>query len=65
MTPQLFQEFVSVDGTEQAELIHQLKLIKVHNHELAKSEWYDWKTKWVEQLYQKLACTCFQNLEGV
>ena len=39
MTPQLFQEFVSTDETEQAELIHQLKLIKVHNHELAKSEW--------------------------
>ena len=38
MTLQLFQEFVSMDETEQAEPIHQLKLIKVHNHELVKSE---------------------------
>lgn len=64
MTPQLFQEFVSTDESGQAELIHQLKLIKVHNHEQAKSEWYDWKMKWVEQLYQK-ASVGFQDLEGV
>jgi len=64
MTPQLFQEFVSTDESGQAELIHQLKLIKVHNHEQAKSEWYDWKMKWVEQLYQK-ASAGFQDLEGV
>lgn len=62
MTPQLFQEFISADETGQAELIHQLKLIKVHNHEQAKSEWYDWKLQWVEQLDQK-ASKGFEHLE--
>ncbi|KAI5992545.1 Spc7 kinetochore protein-domain-containing protein [Pisolithus marmoratus] len=62
MTPQLFQEFVLADETGQAELIHQLKLIKVHNHEQAKSEWYDWKLQWVEQLYHK-ASKGFDDLE--
>ena len=63
-TPPLFQEFVTTDESGQAELLHQLKLIKVHNHALAKSEWYDWKVQWVEQLYQK-ANEGFKNLEGV
>ncbi|KIJ68713.1 hypothetical protein HYDPIDRAFT_24966 [Hydnomerulius pinastri MD-312] len=63
MTPQLFQEFVMTDESGQAELLHQLKLIKVHNHEQAKSEWYDWKTRWVEQLYQK-ADKGFKDLEA-
>ncbi|KAI6137228.1 Spc7 kinetochore protein-domain-containing protein [Pisolithus sp. B1] len=62
MTPQLFQEFVSADEIGQAELIHQLKLIKVHNHEQAKSEWYDWKLQWVERLYEK-ASKGFEYLE--
>ncbi|KIK98328.1 hypothetical protein PAXRUDRAFT_823971 [Paxillus rubicundulus Ve08.2h10] len=63
MTPQLFQEFVTADENGQAELLHQLKLIKVHNHAQAKSEWYDWKTQWVEQLYQK-ADEGFENMEA-
>ncbi|KIJ21478.1 hypothetical protein PAXINDRAFT_159567 [Paxillus involutus ATCC 200175] len=63
MTPQLFQEFVTADESGQAELLHQLKLIKVHNHAQAKSEWYDWKTQWVEQLYQK-ADEGFENMEA-
>ncbi|KAI5997489.1 Spc7 kinetochore protein-domain-containing protein [Pisolithus albus] len=62
MTPQLFQELVSADETGQAELIHQLKLIKVHNHEQAKSEWYDWKLQWVERLHEK-ASKGFEQLE--
>ncbi|KIO03259.1 hypothetical protein M404DRAFT_27233 [Pisolithus tinctorius Marx 270] len=37
-------------------------LIKVHNHEQAKSEWYDWKLQWVEQLDQK-ASKGFEHLE--
>ncbi|KAG9314627.1 hypothetical protein JVU11DRAFT_5432 [Chiua virens] len=61
-TPPLFQEFVSTDESGQAELLHQLKLIKVHNHAQAKSEWYDWKAQWVEQLYQKTN-EGFKNLE--
>lgn len=62
--PPLFQEFVTTDESGQAELLHQLKLIKVHNHAQAKSEWYDWKVQWVEQLYQK-ANEGFKNLEAV
>ncbi|KAI6095270.1 Spc7 kinetochore protein-domain-containing protein [Pisolithus thermaeus] len=62
MTPQLFQEFVSADEIGQAELIHRLKLIKVHNHEQAKLEWYDWKLQWVERLYEK-ASEGFEHLE--
>ena len=63
-TPPLFQEFVTTDESGQAELLHQLKLIKVHNHAQAKSEWYDWKVQWVEQLYQK-ANEGFKSLEAV
>lgn len=63
-TPPLFQEFVTTDESGQAELLHQLKLIKVHNHAQAKSEWYDWKVQWVEQLYQK-ANEGFKNMEVV
>ena len=63
-TPPLFQEFITADESGQAELLHQLKLIKVHNHAQAKSEWYDWKVQWVEQLYQK-ANEGFKNLEAV
>ena len=63
-TPPLFQEFVTTDESGQAELLHQLKLIKVHNHAQAKSEWYDWKAQWVEQLYQK-ADEGFKKLEAV
>lgn len=64
MPPQLFHEFVTADEAGQADLIHQLKLIKVHNHQQAKSEWYDWKMQWVEQLHQK-AAEGFQDLEAV
>ena len=62
VTPPLFQEFITTDESGQAELLHQLKLIKAHNHAQAKSEWYDWKTQWVEQLYQK-ADEGFKKLE--
>lgn len=53
ITPELFREFVSAPEDGQAELLHQLKLIKVNTHGSAKSEWYDWKLQWVEQLYGK------------
>ncbi|KAG8220070.1 Spc7 kinetochore protein-domain-containing protein [Butyriboletus roseoflavus] len=62
-TPPLFQEFVTTDESGQAELLHQLKLIKVYNHAQAKTEWYDWKVQWVEQLHQK-ANEGFKNLEA-
>ncbi|KAG2156535.1 Spc7 kinetochore protein-domain-containing protein [Suillus bovinus] len=63
MTPQLFQEFVLADEEGQNELLHQLKLIKVNKHTQAKSEWYDWKMQWVEQLYEK-ADQGFRDLEA-
>ncbi|KAH7927412.1 hypothetical protein BV22DRAFT_1061133 [Leucogyrophana mollusca] len=63
MTPELFLEFVSADEDGQAELLHQLKLIKINNIGQARSEWYDWKLQWVEQLYQK-ADQGFKDLEA-
>ncbi|RDX56232.1 hypothetical protein OH76DRAFT_1427885 [Lentinus brumalis] len=62
-TPSLFREFASVDEGEQAMLIHQLKLIKANNIGTAKSQWYDWKLQWVEQLYES-ASQGFTNLES-
>lgn len=53
ITPELFREFIGAGEEGQAELLHQLKLIKVNTHANAKSEWYDWKLQWVEQLYGK------------
>ncbi|CDO75877.1 hypothetical protein BN946_scf184672.g10 [Trametes cinnabarina] len=63
VTPSLFKEFASVDETEQSMLIHQLKLIKANNIGTAKSQWYDWKLQWVEQLYES-AAQGFSNLES-
>ncbi|KAI0823087.1 Spc7 kinetochore protein-domain-containing protein [Trametes gibbosa] len=63
VTPSLFKEFAAVDEGEQAMLIHQLKLIKAHNMGTAKSQWYDWKLQWVEQLYES-AAQGFINLES-
>ncbi|OCH88589.1 hypothetical protein OBBRIDRAFT_836452 [Obba rivulosa] len=51
VTPALFREFAEADESEKTILLHQLKLIKVNNHATAKSQWYDWKMQWVEQLY--------------
>ncbi|KAI0639064.1 Spc7 kinetochore protein-domain-containing protein [Trametes polyzona] len=63
VTPSLFKEFASVDEAEQSMLIHQLKLIKANNMGTAKSQWYDWKLQWVEQLYES-AAQGFTNLES-
>ncbi|KAI0666330.1 Spc7 kinetochore protein-domain-containing protein [Trametes maxima] len=63
VTPSLFKEFAGVDEAEQSMLIHQLKLIKANNIGAAKSQWYDWKLQWVEQLYQS-AAEGFTNLES-
>ena len=43
---------------------HQLKLIKANNIDSAKSQWYDWKSSWVEQL-QRSAVGAFRDLESV
>ena len=63
-TPELFREFIDAGEDGQAELLHQLKLIKANTHASAKSEWYDWKFQWVEQLYGK-AERGFVDLEKV
>ncbi|KAL4246771.1 hypothetical protein ABKN59_009315 [Abortiporus biennis] len=63
MTPGLFREFAYVDDSEKEVLLHQLKLIKANNHGTARSQWYDWKKEWVEQL-QGSAETAFLALES-
>ncbi|OBZ79248.1 Kinetochore protein spc7 [Grifola frondosa] len=63
VTPSLFREFAASDESEQAILLHQLKLIKANNMGTAKSQWYDWKLQWVEQLYST-AAHGFSNLES-
>ncbi|KAF7978879.1 hypothetical protein HWV62_44371 [Athelia sp. TMB] len=52
-TPELFREFVGAPEDGQAELLHQLKLIKANTQASARGEWYDWKLQWVEQLFGK------------
>ncbi|KAH9949433.1 Spc7 kinetochore protein-domain-containing protein [Amylocystis lapponica] len=63
VTPELFREFASADESEQAILLHQLKLIKSNNYGMAKSQWYDWRMDWVHQLYGR-AEQEFANLES-
>ncbi|KAF8168234.1 Spc7 kinetochore protein-domain-containing protein [Crassisporium funariophilum] len=50
VTPELFVEYTRADEEGQAELLHQLNLIRTHTRSLAKSDWYDWKLQWVEGL---------------
>jgi hypothetical protein len=64
MTPELFREYANADEEGQAELLHQLKLIKAHAQATAKGEWYDWKLQWVEQLHET-ANKGFKDLEKV
>ncbi|KAF8272946.1 Spc7 kinetochore protein-domain-containing protein [Lactarius quietus] len=51
VTPMLFREYTMADEQTQVELLQQLKLIKANNHATARSQWYDWRLQWVEQLY--------------
>ncbi|KAK2462013.1 hypothetical protein APHAL10511_006476 [Amanita phalloides] len=50
MTPELFVEYCRADEEGQAELMHQLNLIRTNVRGQAKSDWYDWKLQWVESL---------------
>ncbi|KAJ7823569.1 Spc7 kinetochore protein-domain-containing protein [Mycena olivaceomarginata] len=50
MTPELFTEYMRADEEGQAELLHQLNLIRTNARGLAKSDWYDWKLRWIEGL---------------
>ncbi|KAJ6626901.1 Spc7 kinetochore protein-domain-containing protein [Mycena sp. CBHHK59/15] len=50
MTPELFTEYIRADEDGQNELLHQLNLIRTNARGLAKSDWYDWKLRWIEGL---------------
>lgn len=50
MTPELFIEFSRADEEGQAELLHQLNLIRTNTRAQAKSDWYEWKLQWIEGL---------------
>ncbi|KAF9568515.1 hypothetical protein CPC08DRAFT_625217 [Agrocybe pediades] len=63
VTPELFVEYARADEEGQAELLHQLKLIRTHTRFLAKSDWYDWKFQWVEGL-RATAEEAFVSLEN-
>ncbi|KAF8898451.1 Spc7 kinetochore protein-domain-containing protein [Infundibulicybe gibba] len=63
MTPELFTEYSRADEDGQAELLHQLNLIKANTRGLAKSDWYDWKLQWVEGL-RVTADKAFSELES-
>nr|GAT43645.1 predicted protein [Mycena chlorophos] len=54
VTPQLFIEYMSADDEDREALLHQLDLIKSNVRSQAKSEWYDWKLQWIENLQAKL-----------
>ncbi|KAL0576814.1 hypothetical protein V5O48_005184 [Marasmius crinis-equi] len=62
MTPELFIEYSRADEDGQAELHHQLNLIRGHTRLVAKSEWSDWKLEWVKGL-QVTAQESLTNLE--
>ncbi|KAF9458347.1 Spc7 kinetochore protein-domain-containing protein [Collybia nuda] len=62
ITPELFTEFSRADEEGQAELLHQLQLIRTNTRGLAKSDWYDWKLQWLEGL-RITADQMFKSLE--
>ncbi|KAJ2928832.1 hypothetical protein H1R20_g8128, partial [Candolleomyces eurysporus] len=63
ITPELFVEYAKADEEGQAELLHQLNFIKINTRGHAKSDWYDWKLKWVEGL-KMTADQAFADLES-
>ncbi|KAG6868547.1 hypothetical protein C0993_001243 [Termitomyces sp. T159_Od127] len=62
ITPELFTEYSRADEEGQAELLHQLQLIRTNTRALAKSDWYDWKLQWLEGL-RITADQTFRSLE--
>ncbi|KAG6919603.1 hypothetical protein DXG01_004267 [Tephrocybe rancida] len=62
ITPELFTEYSRADEEGQAELLHQLQLIRTNTRALAKSDWYDWKLQWLEGL-RVTADQTFRSLE--
>ncbi|KAG5648239.1 hypothetical protein DXG03_006197 [Asterophora parasitica] len=63
ITPELFTEYSRADEEGQAELLHQLQLIRTNTRALAKSDWYDWKLQWLEGL-RTTADQTFKSLES-
>ncbi|KAG5651555.1 hypothetical protein H0H81_008233 [Sphagnurus paluster] len=63
ITPELFTEYSRADEEGQAELLHQLQLIRTNTRALAKSDWYDWKLQWLEGL-RVTAEQTFKSLEA-
>ncbi|KAF8641136.1 hypothetical protein AX17_000778 [Amanita inopinata Kibby_2008] len=63
MTPELFAEYSKADEEGQAELLHQLNLIRTNVRGQAKSDWYDWKLQWVDGL-REIAGNAFTALEA-
>ncbi|EKM60780.1 uncharacterized protein PHACADRAFT_168096 [Phanerochaete carnosa HHB-10118-sp] len=63
MTPALFAEFALADEVEKQDLLHQLKIIKANCVGSAKSQWYDWKSEWVDRLLES-AEEAFGGLES-
>ncbi|GJE85895.1 Spc7 kinetochore protein-domain-containing protein [Phanerochaete sordida] len=63
MTPALFAEFALADEVEKQDLLHQLKIIKANCVGAAKSQWYDWKSEWVDRLLES-AEEAFGGLEN-
>ncbi|TFK41287.1 Spc7 kinetochore protein-domain-containing protein [Crucibulum laeve] len=62
VTPELFVEYARADEEGQAELLHQLNLIRTNTRGLARSDWYDWKLQWVEGL-RMTADKAFNDLQ--
>ncbi|KIL70959.1 hypothetical protein M378DRAFT_175273 [Amanita muscaria Koide BX008] len=50
ITPELFVEYSRADEEGQAELLHQLNIIRTNVRAQARSDWYDWKYQWVQGL---------------
>ncbi|KAF7784689.1 hypothetical protein Agabi119p4_854 [Agaricus bisporus var. burnettii] len=63
VTPELFVEYMRADEEGQAELLHQLNFIRTNARGQAKSDWYDWKLKWIEGL-QDTAEQTFTDLQS-
>ncbi|KAJ2920371.1 hypothetical protein MD484_g151, partial [Candolleomyces efflorescens] len=63
VTPELFVEYARADEEGQADFLHQLNFIKINTRGQAKSDWYDWKLKWVEGL-KMTADQAFADLES-
>ncbi|KAI0758387.1 Spc7 kinetochore protein-domain-containing protein [Irpex lacteus] len=64
VTPALFREFAEADELEKQDLLVRMRwLVFVTNIDSAKSQWYEWKSTWVEQL-QESAEGAFAELEN-